>query len=64
MLRFFAAVNDRTKKAASARPRRARIMASRSSLLRSLCEIVRVFRGLATTTSVPRESRNRLIHGE
>ena len=48
----------------SARPRRARTRASRSSLLRSLCEMVRVLRGLATTTSIPRESRNRLVQGE
>ena len=41
----------------SARPRGARTRASRSSLLRSLCEMVRVLRGLATTTSIFRESQ-------
>jgi hypothetical protein len=35
-----------------------------SDLFKPLEEMVRVLRGLATTTSIPRESRNRLIQGE
>jgi hypothetical protein len=64
MLGLFTTVYDRTKQVAVHAAQTGQNRASRPSLLRSLYEMVRVLRGLATTTSIPRESRNRLIQGE